>query len=369
MNVGGLRVLRPAALAAVLGACAIAIPHADAAGRTKLHPPTLLWKSYPLVQQARGPAARTTASERREATGPTAAQGRKLDDMLLLTVLLATLLAAGTVVFMRRPAAVRAGGSVRRGAGAGERMRRGPERRPRHRRPEPQEASLPPPLPPELTAEDEAMPEAFAGPDAAREDEASPVPPPDELQRVLDDLLAALPPGQQPSTEPERIPEVELRELIVRKNMAPASARPRIEREIDAALERVESRRAAETRARAARRTSLARSEIRLWHGVIKSRLYAVICGSDDAFAVSQWFRSRDALAPGLSAQHALSSFLAELSRVGWMVVAHGSAWYEHTLELVPADVGGSSAVASEGDVLPTIVYKTRNDQTEKDRP
>jgi hypothetical protein len=368
MSVGGLRVLRPAALAAVLGASAIAIPHADAAGRTKLHPPTLLWKAYPLVQQARAPEARTTASERREATGPTTAQSRKLDDMLLLTALLATLLAAGTVVFMRRPAAVRAGGSVRRGAG--ERMRRGPERRPRNRRPEPQEASLPPPLPPEVTAEDEAMPEAFAGPDAAREDEASPVPPPDELQRVLDDLLAALPPGQQLSTEPERIPEVELRDLIVRKNMAPASARPRIELEIDAALERVESRRAAEARARAARRTSLARSEIRLWHGVIKSRLYAVIYGSDDAFAVSQWFRSRDALAPGLSAQRALSSFLAELSRVGWMVVAHGSAWYEHTLELVPADVGGSSAVApSEGDVLPTIVYKTKNDQTEEGRP
>src|SRR6476646_8152455 len=78
MNVGGLRVLRPAALAAVLGACAIAIPHADAAGRTKLHPPTLLWKAYPLVQQARAPEARTTASERREAMGPTMAQGRWL---------------------------------------------------------------------------------------------------------------------------------------------------------------------------------------------------------------------------------------------------------------------------------------------------
>jgi hypothetical protein len=368
MSLGGRRALRPAAFAAVLGACVIAIPQADAAGKTKLHAPTLLWKSYPLVQQARAPEVRAAASQRREATGPTTAQGRKLDDMLLLTALLATLLAAGTVVLMRRPTAVRAGGSVR--GRAGERMRRGPERRPRPRQPEPEETSLPPPLPPEVTAEDDATPEAFAGLEAAREDEASPIPPPDELQRVLDDLLAGLPPGQQRSTEQERIPEVELRELIVRKSMAPASARQRIEREIDAALERVESRRAAEARARAAQRTSLARSEVRLWQGVIKSRLYVVICGSDDAFAVSQPFRSRDAVAPGPSAQHALSSLLAELSRGGWMVVEHGSAWYEHTLELFPADVGGGSTVASsEDEVLPKIVYRTKNDQAEEGRP
>ena len=113
MTVGGLGALRTAALAAMLGACTIAIPHADAAGKTKLHPPTLLWKSYPLVQQARAPEVRTARSQRREATGPTTAQGRKLDDMLLLTALLATLLAAGTVVVMRRQTTVRAGSSVR----------------------------------------------------------------------------------------------------------------------------------------------------------------------------------------------------------------------------------------------------------------
>ena len=187
---------------------------------------------------------------------------------------------------------------------------------------------------------------------------------------MLDDLLAGLPPGQERSTEQERIPEVELRDLIVRKNTAPASARQRIEREIDAALERVESRRAAEARARAAQRTILARSEVRLWQGVIKSRLYAVICGSDDAFAISEPFRSRDAVAPGPSAQRALSSLLAELSRSGWMVVEHGSEWYEHTLELVPADVGrGSTAASSEDDVVSKIVYKTKNDRADEGRP
>jgi hypothetical protein len=363
MSVGARLALPVAALTAVIAAGAIVVPHANASGKAKLRPPTLLWKSYPLVQRPRALQGRTSASPRREATGPTTAQGRRLDDTLLLTALLATLLAAGTVVFLRRPSAARVGGSLRERATA--RTPR-PERRPRPRRPGNRETALPPPLPPEVTTED------VAETDAAREDQATPEPPPDELQRVLDGLLAALQPARQPTTREERIPELELRELIVRRHTAPESARQRIEREIDAALERVESRRAAEARARAAQRTSLARSEIRLWQGVMKSRLYAVIVGSDQAFAVSQQFRSRDAAAPGPSAQRALSSLLAELSRVGWMVVEHGSAWYEHTLELFPADPdAGPTGPAPEDDDVPKVVYKPipRNGQADDSRP
>ena len=177
---------------------------------------------------------------------------------------------------------------------------------------------------------------------------------------MLDGLLAALQPREQ-----ERSPELELRELIVRKYAAPASARQPIEREIDAALERVESRRIAEARARAARRTSLARSRIRLWRGLIKSRLYAAMSGSEEAFAVSPPFVSRDAPVPGPQAQRALSSLLAELSRTGWIVVAHGSAWYDHTLELLPPDSDAASTrLPPDDEVLPKIVYKSpKNDQ------
>jgi hypothetical protein len=361
ISVGARLALPVAALLAVLAAGAIVIPHANASGKPSLRPPTLLWKAYPLVQRPRALQGRTSASPRKEATGPTTAAGRKLDDTLLLTALLATLLAAGTVVFLRRPSAARVGGPLRERTGA--RTRR-PERRPHARRRRNRETPLPPPRQPEVTTED------VAEADAARKDEATAERRPDELQRVLDGLLAALQ-RRQPTTQEERTPELELRELIVRKYTAPESARQRIEHEIDAALERVESRRAAEARARA-QRTSLARSEIRLWQGVMKSRLYAVIVGSDQAFAASQPFRSRDAAAPGPSAQHALSSLLAELSRVGWMVVEHGSAWYEHTLELLPADGGaGSTGTSPEDDEGPKIVYRTipRNGQADDSRP
>jgi hypothetical protein len=354
MRVGVRAVLAVASLAVAGGIGTVAVPHATAAGRSQLHPPTLLWKAYPLVQRPRAPALRKIASETRNATGPTSAQSRQLDDLLLLTALLATLLAAGTVVFMRKPAAARGGGSTR-GRAANRTPR--PARRPRPRRPRAPAIAVPPP--PDVTADDLA--DADADADAEQEQEPTPEPPPDELQRVLDDLLGALQPRPELDEPQARIPELELRELIVRKYTAPASARPFIEREIDAALERIEIRRAAEARARAAARTTLARGEIRLWRGVVRSRLYAVITGSEKAFAVSQPFRSGDAAAPGAQAQRALFSFLAELTRAGWTVVDHGAAWYEHTLALFAPDPdAGSTDVAAEPDeVQVRVVYRS----------
>ena len=359
MSVGRRLALPVAVLAALLAVGAIATPHASASGKPKLRGPTLLWKAYPLVQQPRTPGARRSASQTREAVGPTAAEGRQLDHMLLLSALLASLLAAGTVVLLRRPTALRVGPSIRGRGRAGGRTPR-PQRRPHPRRRRAEETSRAPQLPPETVAE----------PEAPREDAGAPGEPTDELQRVLDGLLAALQP-QPPRPEQERSPELELRELIVRKYAAPASARQRIEREIDAALERVESRRIAQARARAACRTSLAHSRIRLWRGLIKSRLYAAMAGAEGAFAVSPPFVMRDAAVPGPQARRALSSLLTELSHAGWTVVAQGSAWYDHTLELLPPDTDAASTGAPPDDeILPTIVYKLpRDDQgTESSR-
>jgi hypothetical protein len=227
-----------------------------------------------------------------------------------MTALAAALLAAGTVFFLGRPSAARVGGSAhRRGGGRTPR----PERRAQPRR-----------LP--------AAPQA-------------PTPP--------------TPP--QTSDQPAGTPELELRELIVRKYAATAPARPRIEREIDAALERIEARRAAEARARAAQRRGLARSELRLWRGLIKSRLYAVMSGSDEAFAVSEPFPSRDADAPGPQAERALSSLLASLSQTGWRVVTQGSAWYDLTLELFARDpdAGSTGPAPGEPQARPRVVYRT----------
>jgi hypothetical protein len=349
MRVGGRAVLAVASLGVAIGMGTIAVPYAPAAGKPKLEPPTLLWKAYPLVQRPRAPAERKIASETRNATGPTTAQSRQLEDMLLLTALLATLLAAGTVVLLRKPAAARDGRSTR--GRAGNRTPR-PARRPHPRRPRAPAIAAPPSRPADVTADDAA--------DGEQEQEPTPEPPSDERQRVLDDLLEALQPRPRTDEPQARMPELELRELIVRKYAAPASARPFIEREIDAALERIEIRRAAEARTRAAA-TALARSEIKLWRGVVRSRLYAVISGSDKAFAVSPLFRSSDAAAPGPQAQRALSSLLAGLTRGGWMVVDHGAAWYEHTLALLAPDPGaGSASVAAEADeVRVRFVYRS----------
>jgi hypothetical protein len=157
-----------------------------------------------------------------------------------------------------------------------------------------------------------------------------------------DDLLEALQPTPEPTTvredEHEPAPELQLRELVARKSAAPASARPQIEREIDAALGRIEERRAAEARELEAKAGSLARSEIRLSLGFAKRQFYAVLSGSEEAFAISQPFRLRRADAPGKHAQRALSALVAELEHAGWTVVSDGAMWYEQTLELFERD-------------------------------
>jgi hypothetical protein len=350
-RVGARFALAAAALAAALCVGLAAEPHAQAAGKAKVRPPTLLWKSYPLVQRSRTRGGvHKTAAQTREATGPATGDSPNVDHLLLLTALLATLLAAGTVVFLRAPSTVRVGSAHGRARPRASR----PVRRPQPRRPrtEPKTPTLPPPPAPEVATENAARPEI------PPEEAPAAEPPPDDLQRVLDDLLEALRPQPAQGRQEDETPELELRDLIVRKYGAPASSRHHIEREIDEALARIEKRRAAaQARARAAVRTSLARSEIKLSRGLVKSQLCVVMSGAEEAFAVSEPFRLRDTDEPGPHAQRALSSLLAALSRSGWMVVAHGSAWYDHTLELFPPHAGARQLHESP-DVPPDVVYR-----------
>jgi hypothetical protein len=355
MRVGFRLALAAALLVATLALWAVASSGALAAGtKPKLDPPTLLWKTYPLVQHPRAHVARTPpSSERREASAPSSGQTQPLDHMLLLTALLATFLAAGSILFLRRPATARVGGSARGRSGA--RTPR-PARRPEPRRPrsrtkapparEPEPAPPPSDLSPERTTEPVVPAEDEAAPDA-----------PDAVERALDGLLEAL----EPHARQQRTPELDLRELIVRKYSAPASARPRIDREIDEALDRIEKRRVAEARARAAPRTSLARSETKLWRGFVKSQLYAAMVGSEDAFALSEPFRLRDVDQPTSQARRELTTLLANLAQTGWTVVAHGAAWYERTLELRPPDSGADPPreAHDDEDGPPRVVYRT----------
>jgi len=351
MSVGALRAIRIAALAAAFVVGMLAIPSGHAAGgKPTLRAPTLLWKAYPLVQRPRGGAVRRTASQTREASAaPSSDRSGTFENMLLMTALLAAFLAAGTVLFLRRPTTARAGGTV---AGRdGVRTPRRPVRRPQPRRPRANREAPAPAAPPPLPD----APTKIAAP-AVPEEQGTAPESRDTVQRLLDDLLEALQSNPHASAQQERTPELELRELIVRKYAAPAAARASIEQEIDAALARIEARRAAEARAVAVQRTSVARSEIRLSRGLVRSQLYAAICGSDEAFAGSAPFRLRAADLPGAQAQHALALLLAELEHAGWTVVAHGSTWYEHTLEFLPSD--STDAPRADEAALPRVIYK-----------
>jgi hypothetical protein len=354
MTVSARGVVRLAALAAILSIGAAPAAGAHAAGSAKLRPPTLLWKSYPLVQQPRvGASRKTAASPRKEASGPATAPGRQFDEMLLLTAL-----AVGTVVFLRGPTTVRVGGSLR-GRGGARTPR--PARRPQPRRR--QARGYAPPAAPEIASDIAVEPREQ---EPTRLPAPPPAPPDDDLERALDDLLEAL----QPHTQSERAPELELRELIMRKNAAPESTHPWIEPEIDAALERIATRRAleAQARKREAKTASLARSEVRLWHGYVKSQLYVTMSGSEHAVAVSQHFRMRENNAPGPQAQDALASLLAQLEGSGWKVVAHGPKWYDRTLELFASDSrrDDTETPVPDEDGLPKVVYRAVSNQDDK---
>ena len=81
------------------------------------------------------------------------------------------------------------------------------------------------------------------------------------------------------------------------------------------------------------RQRELEGCEIRLWRGFVKCQLYATFRGSDEAFAVSRYFRLRSEERPGAGAQRALADLLAELERGGWTVVSDGGIWYQHWLQ------------------------------------
>jgi hypothetical protein len=78
--------------------------------------------------------------------------------------------------------------------------------------------------------------------------------------------------------------------------------------------------------------------EIRLWRGYIKCQLLAALTGSEDAIAVSPYFRLRDEDSPGDEARLALRDLIATLEQSGWTVVSRGPTWYEDRLERFAED-------------------------------
>jgi hypothetical protein len=310
----------------------IAIPAAHAAPKPPTTPPTTLWKSYPLEQRPRGVVprlARQDLVQAREASRQAAPQGSRLfENFLLASLLSATVLAIATIVLLRSSVPVRVGGSLRgRVLARSPRPLRGPKNTAakRKRRPPLREVTA------ELVAEPEVPPAEIAEPEPRRQQET-------ELLEALQPNTQPKPRRAQPKPEPvEPVLEPQLRELIRPKHAAPAPAHPALEREIEALHEQIKAR-SAEAPEPEAAQAGLVCCEIRLWHGFVRCQLYAALVGSDEAFALSPFFRLRDDLAPNQQAKQALAALVAELEEGGWAVVSEGRPWYRHTLELLPPE-------------------------------
>jgi hypothetical protein len=276
-------------LAAVIGV-SVAAPSVRADPRTTLkHPPSLLWKSYPLKQRAtaqaraKATAARHHASRTREASAPTQSSDTSISSTLLLvTMVLAAMVAAGMIVLSRlRP--------VHSGLPFSRRRR------------------LPPR--PTKTIQSNAGEELL---DALRRW----LPPgPDELPEtvaVKPALPAPGPVSESTETRPKPKPQPKARKKPKPSQEAKPAARPEV----------------------MPTGTSVKRCEIRLWRGYVKCQLYAVLEGSEErAIASSRYFRLRHDEMPNTEGQQALTSLLETLEARGWTVALAGPIRYWHRLE------------------------------------
>lgn len=337
---------RPLLLLCVLAAAltvagTVATPAAHTARDQRGRPPTLLWNSYPLEQRPRAVVPRVvklSGLPQREAIRQTAPQSsQQFQSLLLASVLLATMLGMAAIVLLRSSIPVRVGTSLRGGVRASSPR---PVRRAKPRKAPPKRTQRP--RVGEVTAdsaEPQTPPAEVAEPDPEPQRgllELLQPQPEENVERTVEAMLPQ--PGPAPEQTQEPVLELQLRELVKRKYAAPAAARPQLDREIEAVRARIKTRRAEAPRPEAA--VSLARCEIRLWRGYVKSQLYATLAGSSQVFAVSPSFRLRDELVPTEHAQHALTALLEELEQKGWSVVSGGRPWYRHTLKLFAREAG-----------------------------
>jgi hypothetical protein len=276
-------------------------------GKTLKHPPSLLWKSYPLKQRATAQArakARAAAhltSRTRKASAQTQSSKTSSSSLLLLvTMMLAAMVAAGMIVLSRlRP--------VRIGLPFSRRRR----------------------LPPRPTT----TVQSASG------------------EELLDALRRWTPPGSDELPEavvfkpalPAPSPVLESTETLPRPKPQPkAPEEPKRSQEAkpaarqDMPTPRPAARPTREVMRRPSHRqgTSVARCEIRLWRGYVKCQLYAVLEGYEErAIASSKYFRLRDDAMSSPQGQQALTALLATLEARGWTVVGVGPIWYWHRLE------------------------------------
>jgi hypothetical protein len=275
--------------------------------RTKLKPPTLLWKKYPL--QPRPAASAQTAQRRsrssRQASPPASTDTKQFPSLLFVTLALAGLVALGATVLLGL-------GLVPIDVGGLRRKRVPPSRAPSR-----------------------GVGEELFGTLQRKLRRSEPTP----------QTVAASDEADEP--EPEPALDVQLQELIERVKKAPRAERKQLAQKIEALHELIGARAPPEAKATAPtdkrtpparlrahrQRTGVARCEIKLWRGFVHCRLYAAPAGSEEALALSPSFRLRREAEPNLQAEDALEALLAKLELDGWTVVSEGPKWYQHHLE------------------------------------
>jgi len=286
----------------------ISIAAADTGPETRLRPPALLWKSFPLEQQPSTtgrdsvPAARQRPAE---ATPPAAKPGspevQPLRTLLIVSALLATLVAMATILLLQSSVPARVGGFRRARVGA---------------------------MPPRRTR----RPRAVTGRPVADPHEQPTQP---AVSEPGDDLLDALRPTSPSAPAPALVPEQAAARDRRREPPLELPLRRLVEVPEPDQDGTTQEGPAPHWRGARQARPSVESCEIRLWRGYLKCRLYASVHGSQQAFAMSPMFRLRDKDGPSARAQGALADLLVELERRGWTVVSDGPTWYEHRLQRV----------------------------------
>lgn len=293
-----MRLRRDLTLVGVLLALSLLGGTQAQAARDPVTAPTLLWKTYPLVQDPLSPRYRFQAIPVGGLPRPLPARvsegGSGMTSQMLMLLMLTSLVAGVAGLLLFRPGLASAGYDW---------MSRHTPRKPRTE-----------PTADMLVA---LKPSTATGPE-----------PDEDLVEALEPV--APDPASEGDDEPDDPDEV-VAPVAAEGAMDPdeGATEPRPQRRTLSAFPRP-------LREQAAAARGVRRCEIRLWHGYVKYQLYASSEGATASVALSGLFRLRDEDAPTEKALAELEDLIARLEAEGWAVVDDGPRWYD--VELTRTD-------------------------------
>lgn len=281
------------------------------AARDPLTAPNLLWKTYPLVQDPFSPRYRLHATAVGGVPHPLPTRipegGSGMSSPTLLLLMLASLVAAVAGLLLLRSPLANAGYDLS-------------STRPRRKRPR------------KPTADSSADMLVALKPSTA----TRPEPEEDLLEAVQPVAAEVASEGDEEPEEQDVAATPVARELAVDPTEVATERRTAEQRKLLPAPRQLDQPvgrpgTGHRDRKKAAAKTRAQSCEIRLWHGYFKYQLYASSDGA--SFALSGFFRLRDADAPTEAALAELESLITRLETKGWAVVDEGPRWYELQFE------------------------------------